>query len=88
MYINIYAFINIYIGVYCSSSGKFTIEKLMFLTLDAQNVTDSVWVFQVYSIYIYIYIYDFICIYVSIYIYIFVYTYIQKCLYTYRQQQP
>jgi hypothetical protein len=33
-------------GVYCSSSGFFTIAKLEFVTLDAQNITDSVWVFQ------------------------------------------
>jgi hypothetical protein len=33
-------------GVYCSSTGKFTIAKLSFVTLDALNKTESVWVFQ------------------------------------------
>jgi hypothetical protein len=33
-------------GVYCSSSGLFTIAKLAYLTLDAQNGTNAVWVFQ------------------------------------------
>jgi hypothetical protein len=33
-------------GVYCSSDGKFSIGKLDYLTLDALNISSSVWVFQ------------------------------------------
>jgi hypothetical protein len=33
-------------GVYCSSTGTLSIAKLKFVTLDALNVTNSVWIFQ------------------------------------------
>jgi hypothetical protein len=33
-------------GVYCSSSGTFTIAKLGYLTLDGKNGANPVWIFQ------------------------------------------
>jgi hypothetical protein len=36
-------------GVYCSSSGLFTIAKLAFVTLDGLNMTNPVWIFQTTS---------------------------------------
>jgi hypothetical protein len=36
-------------GVYCSTSGSFTIKKLGLVTLDALNGTNAVWIFQIFT---------------------------------------